>query len=169
MGMEMVMALALVMALAMVMALDKKGEVSMRCNCQDSDGIVCGKEMTDEEERQDGMCDKCACHVHAWLCAERSNKPEYVWSNKMKDKELNLHELLQQVIILTAAMHDINCTQRKFCYNECLRDMTVKTIEKMFLDKAYNLPKHVIIHVQGGVAEVISKDYGVSVEIVDLD
>ena len=35
----------------------------MKCKTQDSNGHVCNKTMTKEEQIQDGMCDICACHV----------------------------------------------------------------------------------------------------------
>jgi len=35
-----------------------------RCQCQDSDGKVCGKPATIGELRQDGMCGACAIHVY---------------------------------------------------------------------------------------------------------
>lgn len=35
------------------------------CKCQDSNGTVCGVEMSTEEFEQDGMCTACADNVWA--------------------------------------------------------------------------------------------------------
>ena len=48
-----------------------------RCQCQDSYGNACGREMTAEEEAQDGMCDACACNLWEYLVS----KGVHVWSN----------------------------------------------------------------------------------------
>ncbi len=38
-------------------------EAVVMCKCQDSDGNVCGREMTNQEQDQDGMCWHCADSV----------------------------------------------------------------------------------------------------------
>lgn len=53
-----------------------------KCTCEDSYGVVCGKEMTLEEEKQDGMCDSCACHV--WTYFNDKGDTEHTWSNSNK-------------------------------------------------------------------------------------
>ena len=47
----------------------------MKCQCEDSSGVVCGKEMTKEEYKQDGMCWDCADHV--WN--EMTSTEPYKW------------------------------------------------------------------------------------------
>lgn len=47
----------------------------MKCPCKDSQGHVCGKEMTVEEVEGDGMCGFCADNV--W--AEMHSEEEYEW------------------------------------------------------------------------------------------
>lgn len=46
------------------------------CKCQDSGGVVCGKEMTHKEVEQDGMCQTCADHVWNEMVSESK---EYSW------------------------------------------------------------------------------------------
>jgi len=38
-------------------------EKVQKCECEDSDGVVCGRTMTNEELEQDGMCQTCADNV----------------------------------------------------------------------------------------------------------
>ena len=60
----------------------------MQCLCPDSSGKLCVKEMTKEEEEQDGMCDVCACHVWEEIRHDRlslrtpNNDTEYIWYHK---------------------------------------------------------------------------------------
>lgn len=49
----------------------------MKCECQDSNGDVCGKEMTPEEVEQDGMCYACADNV--W--EEMHNNIDHHWEH----------------------------------------------------------------------------------------
>jgi hypothetical protein len=56
-------------------------EKTLRCPCEDSNGVVCGKRMTEKEIKQDGMCDDCACEV--WH--EMTSEKEYHWTHKPKD------------------------------------------------------------------------------------
>lgn len=48
------------------------------CVCQDSNGLVCGKEMTKQEYQQDGVCSTCADHV--WT--EMGSTDDYFWKHK---------------------------------------------------------------------------------------
>lgn len=50
------------------------------CKCEDSSGKVCGKEMTEEEEKQDGMCWYCADNVWNEMM---STKHDYEWFHKI--------------------------------------------------------------------------------------
>lgn len=46
-----------------------------KCKCQDSTGKACGREMTVEELKQDGMCWHCADNV--WI--EIMSNPDHQW------------------------------------------------------------------------------------------
>lgn len=35
------------------------------CRCQDSDGVECGRDLTDKEIEQDGMCQNCGDNLWA--------------------------------------------------------------------------------------------------------
>ena len=50
----------------------------MECKTQDSNGTVCGKEMTKQEEKQDGMCWTCADNV--WI--EMTTDKDHYWEHK---------------------------------------------------------------------------------------
>ncbi len=50
-----------------------------RCNTQDCQGVVCGKEMTQEMLDQDGMCELCAGHVWNEMTAHTD---EYYWTHE---------------------------------------------------------------------------------------
>ena len=54
----------------------------MKCKCQDSSGKVCGKEMTEEEYDQDGMCQNCGDELYTELTTK-----EYVWSRPTKGED----------------------------------------------------------------------------------
>lgn len=49
----------------------------LKCECQDSAGMPCGKAMTKEEYDQDGMCTKCANHIWRELRSEGG----YTWTH----------------------------------------------------------------------------------------
>ncbi len=48
-----------------------------KCQCEDSTGKACGKEMTQEEEDQDGMCQRCGDQV--WN--EMTSEEPYHWEH----------------------------------------------------------------------------------------
>lgn len=52
--------------------------MARKCKCQDSAGKVCGKVMTNQEFKQDGMCWNCADNVWAEMQAKEG---EYVWTH----------------------------------------------------------------------------------------
>ena len=54
-----------------------------RCQCQDSNGLICGKEMTQKEIKQDGMCDTCASHV--WK--EMTSGSKYYWTHSEQENK----------------------------------------------------------------------------------
>lgn len=49
----------------------------MKCNTQDSKGNVCGKEITQEEIDQDGMCYNCADNIFI----EMTSNSNYKWEH----------------------------------------------------------------------------------------
>ena len=49
----------------------------MRCPCEDSNGVICGKEMTQKEVEQDGMCQSCADNVWAELMSKEGEVYEW--------------------------------------------------------------------------------------------
>ena len=51
-------------------------EAVVMCKCQDSDGNVCGREMTNQEQDQDGMCWHCADSVWNELTSNDTVKME---------------------------------------------------------------------------------------------
>jgi len=54
----------------------------MKCECQDSAGHVCGKEMSKKEYRQDGMCQNCADNV--WNEMTSTDHPEWFHESSLK-------------------------------------------------------------------------------------
>ncbi|MCK5611597.1 hypothetical protein KAR91_57535 [Candidatus Pacearchaeota archaeon] len=48
------------------------------CECQDSNGDICGKIMTSQEIKQDGMCYFCADNV----CVEMTNNINHKWYHR---------------------------------------------------------------------------------------
>ena len=54
--------------------------MSEKCLCQDSNGHVCGRVMTQEEIEDDDMCSSCADNVFIEMCSEK----EHLWSNEEK-------------------------------------------------------------------------------------
>ena len=55
--------------------------MSKICRCQDSGGHVCGKVMTKQEDKQDGMCSWCADNV--WV--EITSEHEYHWYHSERE------------------------------------------------------------------------------------
>ena len=55
--------------------------MAKRCQCQDSDGLICGKEMTQKEIKQDGICDICASHI--W--EEVTSDADYYWTHSRQE------------------------------------------------------------------------------------
>jgi len=54
-----------------------------KCKCEDSNGIVCGNLMTQEEQEDDGMCHACADNV--W--EEMHNNPSHKWEHASNKEE----------------------------------------------------------------------------------
>lgn len=54
-----------------------------RCPCEDSNGDVCNKVMTNREWKQDGMCQRCADNV--WH--EMTQDTDHKWYHTKEKKD----------------------------------------------------------------------------------